>query len=118
MTSEWSTEEPTDLHILPLLLFTLLPFLSPHAYHVPTFNNRPQRVSHECTGMHAGCVRMEHVCVCVFSIDQVSVFDVERAGQDKLNDAIAPHSVSFYFFFYFCCPTFPSVINFGNHRTH
>lgn len=42
--------------------------------------------------MHAGCV-----CgACVCSIDQVSVADVEMAGQDKLNDAIAPHaSVSF-----------------------
>lgn len=102
-------EEPTDLAILLLLLlFVLLPFLSPHAYHVPIFNNRPQHVSHVlgCTGMHAGCVCMEHVCV--FSIDQVSVVDVETPGQDKLNDAIAPHSR-------FCAnfsDTFLSVINF------
>lgn len=40
-----------------------------------------------------------HMCVCVCSIDQVSVVDVERAGRDKLNDAIAPHaSVSFWLF--------------------
>lgn len=35
--------------------------------------------------------------MCLCSIDQVSVADVEMAGQDKLNDAIAPHtSVSFW----------------------
>lgn len=44
-------------------------------------------------------VRSVHMCVCVCSIDQVSVVDVERAGRDKLNDAIAPHaSVSFWLF--------------------
>ena len=48
----------------------------------------------ECAGMHAECVC---VCVCVFSIDQVSVVGVERAGLDKLDDATAPHtSVSFW----------------------
>ena len=33
-------------------------FLSSRVYHVPTFNNRPQHVSHvlECAGMHAECV--------------------------------------------------------------
>lgn len=38
MTSEWSMEEPADLAILLLLLlFMLLPFLSPHVYHVHQF---------------------------------------------------------------------------------
>ena len=100
-------EEPIDPDIL-LLLFTLLPFLSRHVYHVPTFNDRPEHVSHvfECAGIHAGvcvCVGVcVHVCVwsmCVCSIDQVSAVDVERARQDKLDDAILTHApVSFWLF--------------------
>lgn len=32
------------------------PVQAPHVYHVPTFNNKPQRVSHECTGLPNACI--------------------------------------------------------------
>lgn len=82
-----AAEEPNDLHILLLLLLfpgALLPSLSPHVHHVFSFNNRLEHVSHvlQCAGMHAGSVYVckNCVCVCVYSINQVSVVDVERGG--------------------------------------
>lgn len=97
-------EEPIDLDILLLLLSTLPPFLSPHVYHVPTPNDRPEHVSHvfECADIHAGCV-------CVYSIDQVSVVDVVRASQDKL---------IFWAFLVQLFRPFLSVINFARQLAH
>lgn len=78
--------------------FTLLPFLSPHVHHVPTFNNRLEHVS-VCT---ESCVGVDwHTCrMCACNINQVSVVDVERAVQDKLNDAMLHTLLSLFGFSY------------------
>lgn len=55
VAEERSAEEPADLHLLHLQ--------APHVYHVPTFNNKPQHVSHESAGF-AKCVHLECV-LCV-----------------------------------------------------
>lgn len=39
------------------------PVQAPHVYHVPTFNNKPQHVSHECTGLPNACIWSAFVCL-------------------------------------------------------
>lgn len=51
-TSERSTEEPADLHILPIQ--------APHVYHLPTFNST--RVSHECAGTPDARIWSDWMC--------------------------------------------------------
>ncbi|KAF0029572.1 hypothetical protein F2P81_018677 [Scophthalmus maximus] len=42
----------------PFFLFTLLPFLSPHVYHVPTFNDSPEHSGKETQQFKVRKVRL------------------------------------------------------------